>query len=358
MKIGYNAYVLNKPITGVGRYLQALSYINSDFKKIAITPNSIFFWDSKFDLISSNGLKSKFSKLIWNFFHPLFIKEKFDIYHSPFPSLPFFLPKTCKKIITVHDLIFIKTPQDYPLLELLFIRFSLYFAVHKSDLILCVSNHTKNCLLDLYPNIGFKVHVVLNSLFLPDNIFESGSEVLNPVLSKLLNEKIKYFVLPSNRHPRKNIENTIKGFCESEFYKNNYKLVLCGIDESLNYYFDEKIIDVSYLSDYEYSVLLKNSQGVFYFSIDEGFGYPIIEAIKNNIPIYCSNIPSSLELFDEDASFLCADLSSSGIEQFLNTFYNSPDNISSLNSYLQLQKNRFSFDHFESQMINFYKGCI
>ncbi len=358
MKIVYNAYVLNKPITGVGRYLQALSFIKSNFNKIAITPNSIFFWNSKFDLISSSCLKSKFSKLLWNYFHPLFIKEKFDIYHSPFPSLPFFLPKSCKKVITVHDLIFIKTPKDYSLLELLFIRVSLYLAVHKADFILCVSNYTKNCLLDLYPNIGFKVHVVLNSSFLADNLFESGSEVLNPVLYKLVDEKIRYFVLPSNRHPRKNIKNTINGFCASEFYKNNYKLVLCGIDESLNYFFDDKIIDISYLSDNEYSILLKNSQGVLYFSYDEGFGYPIVEAIENNIPIYCSNIPSSLELFDYDASFLCVDLSSSGVEHFLNTFYYSPDKISSLNSYLQLQKNRFSFDYFESQMISFYKKCI
>jgi hypothetical protein len=358
MKIAYNAYVLNKPITGVGRYLQALSFINSDFKKIAITPNANLFWDSKFDIISSSGLKSKFSKLIWNFFHPLFIKEKFDIYHSPFPSLPFFLPKSCKKVITVHDLIFNKTPQDYPLLELLFIRFSLFFAVHKADFILCVSNYTKTCLLDLYPNIGYKVHVVLNSSFLADNLVGNGREVINPFLSKLLDEKIRYFVLPSNRHPRKNIENTIKGFCASEFYNNNFKLVLCGIDESSKHIYDKKIVDLSYLSDLEYCVLLYNCQGIFYFSIDEGFGYPIIEAIENNRPIYCSNIPSSLELFDGETSFLCSDLTSYGIEQFLNHFYNRPDKISSLNSYLQLQKNRFSFDSFESEMINFYKKCL
>lgn len=358
MKIAYNAYVLNKPITGVGRYLQALSFIQSNFKKLAITPNDDLRWDSKFDSISSSGLKSKFSKLIWNFFHPLFIRENFDIYHSPFPSLPFFLPKSCKKVITVHDLIFIKSPQDYPLLERLFIRFSLFFAVHKADLILCVSNYTKTCLLDCYPNIGYKVHVVLNSSLLPDYLVGRDSKVMHPALSKLLSENIRYFVLPSNRHPRKNIVNTIRGFCSSEFYKNNYKLVLCGIDESLTHFHDEKIMDISYLSDNEYSILLNNSQGIFYFSTDEGFGYPIIEAIENNVPIYCSNIPSSLELFDYEASYLCSDLSSYGIELFLNDFYSNPDKISSLNSYLQSQKNNFSFDSFESQMIDVYKKCL
>ncbi len=358
MKIGYNAYTLNKPITGVGRYLQSLSFINSDYKKVAITPNSDIFWDSKFDFISSSNFNSKFSKLIWNFFHPIFIDENFDIYHSPFPSLPFFLPRSTKKIITIHDLIFIKSPQDYPFLELLFIRVSLFIAVHKADLILCVSNYTKKCLLDLYPKLECKVEVVLNSTFMRGNLDNSMSQSINPTLAGLLDENINYFVLPSNRHPRKNIENTIKGFSASEYYKDKYKLVLCGIDESLKHFYDENIMDISYLTDMEYSLLLNNSKGIFYFSIDEGFGYPIIEAIENNIPIYCSNIPSSLELFDGEYSFLCADLSPFGIAQYLNDFYNSPGKVLLLNSYLQLQKNRFSFDSFESEMINIYKKCL
>ena len=352
MNVFYNAYVLNKPITGVGRYLQAISYISSNYNKIALTPNAKIYWSNNFSNIYHKDLKTKIGKLFWNFFHPIFIKSKIDIYHSPFPSLPFLLPKSCKKIITVHDLIFLNTSKDYRVIEYIFMRFSFYNALKRADTIICVSEYTKKSLLNRYPFVKNKTKVVINSAIKNYSLNEINCS--DKKLSNLLNSKNKYFVLPSNRHPRKNIKNTITAFCNSKYYKNNYKLVLCGLDESIKKNQYDNIIDISYLSDIDYHILLKNSNGLFYFSYDEGFGYPITEAMDFNISIFCSNIPSSIEIFDNDARFLCADLSSNGIQEYLDSFYDDNSKLENFLNLMQSKKYKFNFNTFENSMKEIY----
>ena len=352
MIIVYNSYLLNKPITGVGRYLQALSYISLKYTKIALTPNSNFNWSNNFSVIYHGNQKTKIGKLLWNYFHPLFIKFKFDIYHSPYPSLPFFLPSHCKKIITVHDIIFLNSPQDYRFLELFFIKFSLINSIKKADLIICVSEYTKKCLIEKYPIAINKTKVVLNSTF--KNSFENNKITTNTILLDLFKKKYNYFILPSNRHPRKNINNTISAFCNSKYFKHNYKLVLCGLDESISKNYIENIIDIAYLSDIDYILLLRNAFGLLYFSYDEGFGYPITEAMDFNIPIFCSKIPSTLEIFDNNDDFLCSDLSSNGIKDFLNSYYDNIPKIEQLKFFMQSKKFKFNYDLFENEMNEIY----
>jgi glycosyltransferase involved in cell wall biosynthesis len=356
MNIVYNAYVLNKPITGIGRYLQALSFISTNNNKIALTPNSEICWKNNFSNINSRKFYSKIGKLIWNYFHPIFYTFKFEIYHSPYPSLPFFLPSYCKKIITVHDLIFFNSPNDYPFLEFLFINFSFKNAIKRADVIVCVSEYTKNCLTEKFPISKNKIKVVLNSSI--KNTFINDKNPTNLNLLSLLKTDNKYFVLPSNRHPRKNINNTITAFYNSKYFKNNYKLVLCGLDESVQKNKNNNVIDISYLSDSDYMILLKNAHGLFYFSYDEGFGYPITEAIDNNIPIFCSNIPSSLEIFDNNEEFLCSDLSSIGIKDFLDSYYDNNSKIEQLKNLMQSKKDKFNYSSFENEMNDIYSKLI
>ena len=358
MNVIYNAYALNKPITGVGRYLQALSFMNLNYIKIALTPNSKYCWFNNFNAINSSNVKTKLMKLLWNFFHPLFYKFSFDLYHSPFPSLPFFLPKNCKKIITVHDVLFLSNPEWYPSLECLFMKLSLYLSINKADVIICVSQTTKEELLKFYPTSFTKIIVVYNPIIELKNIINHVNFPLNSNITSLIKKK-KYFILPSNRHPRKNIINTIEGFLNSEFYQNGYKLCLCGLDESIDKYsIDKNIVELKYLSDFDYNILIKNSSGILYFSLAEGFGYPIIEAIEANIPIFCSRIPTSTEIIGDFNDFLCDDFTTKGISNFLNIFYNQPSKVNELLEHLNSLKNEFNYHKFEHSMLKIYTSQV
>jgi glycosyltransferase involved in cell wall biosynthesis len=359
-KIGYNAYTLNKPITGVGRYLQALSLLNLgslSLKKIAFSLNDNYCWEHGFDEIYPSNVNLKFRKLIWNYLH-FYNKKEFSIYHSPFPFLPFSNFKNIKKVITVHDVLFLTNPEWYPKLEVLFMRLSLYLSVKMADAIICVSETTKKELIKYYPSSVSKITVVFNPIIESNNIFSFSNLTANPNISPLL-LKGKYFVLPSNRHPRKNIFNAIEGFLKSEFYKNDYKLCLCGLNESIDeFILDKNIVELKYLSDDDYNILIRNSSGIFYFSYAEGFGYPIIEAIEANIPIFCSKIPTSTEIIGDFNEYLCIDLSASGITNYLNSFFYQPSKIKRLLLHIQSLKKEFDYHKFESSMLNIYQSLI
>jgi glycosyltransferase involved in cell wall biosynthesis len=359
-QICYNAYTINKPITGVGRYLQTLSLLNLGslkLKKVAFSLNDCYFWDHGFDEIYPSNVNSKFQKLIWNYFH-FHRRKECVIYHSPFPFLPFSNFKNTKKVITVHDVLFLTNPEWYPKLEIFFMNVSLYLSVNLADTIICVSETTKNELIKYYPNSISKITVVYNPIVQSTNNYIFSNLISNPNILPLL-LKGKYFVLPSNRHPRKNVFNTIEGFIKSEFYKNDYKLCLCGLNESIEEFnFDKNIVELKYLSDNDYNTLIRNSSGIFYFSYAEGFGYPIIEAIEANIPIFCSKIPTSVEIIGDFNEYLCIDLTANGISNYLNCFFNQPSKIKSLLLHIQSLKKEFDYQKFENSMLDIYKSLI
>ena len=358
MKIFYNAYTLNKPITGVGRYLQSLSFLkDKNLIKIGLTPNKNIYWSHGFDYLISKNYKSKLLKLLWNYFHLFLFRKKVHLYHSPFPSIPFFFYNKAKKIITIHDLIFLENSKWYSWKESFIVRLSLFHAIKNTDCVICVSEYTKKEFLNYFPNYKNKLFVVYNPIFNSHNY--KNETLKNPKLLDLHNTNEKYFVLPSNWHPRKNILNTILAFEKSEYKKQGYKLILCGHNESNDIIkFSDSIIDIKYLSDFEYNELQTKSQGIFYFSKKEGFGYPVIEAIEKGIPIFCSNIPSTIELLGIHNDIFCNDISEIGICKFLDECYNNKNKVTKILSVLDSNKEKFIYDTFQIKMINIYKEIL
>ena len=159
-KVAFNAYTINKPVTGVGRYTQMLSYLDDKkIYKVGLCFNKFHYWDNGFNEVLSSNIYSKIPKLFWNYLSKD-LRNKFDFLHSPFPSLPLFRSK--KSIITIHDLIFLTNPKWYSGSELIFIKNSLKHALKHSNYIICVSNSTKNQLIYHFPKVENKIKVIHN----------------------------------------------------------------------------------------------------------------------------------------------------------------------------------------------------
>tara|TARA_A100001015_G_scaffold13288_1_gene15538 strand:+ start:957 stop:2018 length:1062 start_codon:yes stop_codon:yes gene_type:complete len=343
--IAYNSYTINKPITGVGRYTQMLSYLDDKkIYKVGLCFNKFHCWDNGFNEVLSSNIYSKIPKLFWNYFSKN-LRNKFEFLHSPFPSLPLFRSK--KSIITIHDLIFLTNPEWYSRSELIFIKNSLKYALKNSNYIICVSESTKNQLIYHFPKVKNKIKVIHNC-FPPDFKIESIKNYLPEKSSRLQSIKNhKYLVCPSNRHPRKNLENTINGFINSKFKKAGYKLILTGLNEN-NFSSRHKfIIDLGYLSDQDYFFLIKNSNGIVYFPYKEGFGLPILDAMMFDKNIYVSKLPvfseilsnhSMLEEFDNQHS----------ISDYLDEMYIKSEND------ISYDKKNFSFKNFQKRHFELY----
>ena len=309
-KIFVNGYSLSsQKISGVGRYLEKLLK-NKNVNFDIVVEKEIYTDKEKNNLIFKKRGRTKLQKILFNLFAFNGLKPKaihnvaldFSI-HSIF----------CKSIYTIHDLCFLSNSGWYTLYERIYLRVNLFLIVHFSSKIITVSENTKKDLLKYYPKIAGKVKTV----YIPLNISQMTIRDPHKIIQKFDLDNSKYFISPTNKHPRKNLHNTIQGFKDSIYFRKGYKLVLTGEGE-IN---SPSIINTNHISELEYLTLLKFSEGIIYFPYYEGFGVPILECIENKIPILLSNNSSLAELFENEGLMCNIFENSDGITSFLNEFY-------------------------------------
>ena len=364
LSVLYNAYTLSKPITGVGRYTQLVSNINSDYiDKYASLPNDKVLWDHSFNEIYNKNYTSLLGKLFWNFFDIYPKGLDFNLYHSTYPSLPYNLKSP--SIVTVHDVLFLSNPEWYPKVERKILYLSLINSIRRADKIICVSEYTRKMLIKFFPYVRHKCFLIYNSLPQKNVISQftkySNYKTDNSKISEFIKSGIPFFICPSNRHPRKNLINTINGFMLSKFKDKGYKLVLTGLSENFSSISDESLEDVydfGYLSDDDYYYLIKRSSGILYFPFNEGFGLPILDALLFDKIILCSEIPVFLEIVS-NPMFLCKDIYSPlGVANFLNFIYDSNFIVDDFLSDILNIKCNFSFNIFESSHLELYSSLL
>ena len=333
---------LSRPMTGVGRYISDISKIKNDnLNIIGFAPNSNIKIDHFFEKVVSSNFKTKLGKIFWVLF-PLYKNDK-SIIHYPQPLLsPFVFKKT--HIITIHDVLFLTLKEHYSFISRISLWMLTWIAVKKADTIICVSNFTKEELIRNF-NPSSKIKVVYNP-------------ISKELISNNNNIEHKYLLSVSNRTPRKNLQKTIDGFLKSKYRSNGYKLLLCGVNDGLiKLNLDESVIDMGYVEDIELEKLYKNAEGLLFFSLGEGFGYPILEAAKYKTCVFASNNTSISELFNYRSELLCSDYKTdNGICNFLDKVYSSEKIRSEIQKTLSNTLKKCSFEIFEEKMINIYKS--
>ncbi|MCX6279864.1 MAG: glycosyltransferase family 1 protein [Bacteroidetes bacterium] len=239
----------------------------------------------------------------------LFEKIKPDLFLSPdgFLSL-----KTPVKSLTVfHDLNFEHYPQDIPYWTRRYYRryFPKYAA--KAVRIATVSEFSKSDIVKQY-------HVSPDKI---DVVYDGANDAYQPI-KKVNREKIRarfsggrpYFVFIGSLHPRKNLVNLFRAF--DLFKKSNpseVKLLIVGarkwwtteIDSAYNrMVFSDDVIFTGRLNIDELKGVLGSALALTYVSYFEGFGIPIIEAFRAEVPVITSNVTSMPEVAGDAALFV------------------------------------------------------
>ncbi len=220
-------------------------------------------------------------------------KDKIDILHSPANTSPIFLNKKIKRIITQHDIIFLKKEVPFPnnkkqLLGRIYYILCTIANLKKADKIFTVSNFSKNDIIKTF-------HINNNKLVLTPNgheHFDTSKATEFNILKEKYNIPDSYYFTLGGEAPSKNTEILLKLFS-----KNNKKsLVIAGIkhlENSILYnkYKDFKNIKfVPYIDQTDLVGIYKNAKAFIFPSIYEGFGIPLLEAMKCSTPILCSNV--------------------------------------------------------------------
>lgn len=189
-----------------------------------------------------------------------------------------------------------------------------YARFFKGDMkIITVSHHSKASILSFFGNVKPEdISVFASPTFdqvtgrKPDEISEDFD-----VLEKNNVEKGKYFILTSSARW---IKNNIRGvlaldslFTENSAIAGDFKVVLTGVSNPSVFNAVIKNKDRFVLLDYverdELAYLEKNAYAFVYPSLNEGFGYPPVEAMKFGVPVAASGTSSIPEVCGDAAIY-------------------------------------------------------
>ncbi|MBI2439127.1 MAG: glycosyltransferase family 4 protein [Candidatus Moranbacteria bacterium] len=257
--------------------------------------------DVTFDLPKQWRVKKMWAPRLWTqarlslemFFH------RPDILFVPAHTVPIIHPQ--KTIVTIHGLEYEFCKEAYSLWERWYMRLSIWFSCRAAEMVVCVSENTKQDVMRLY-NVAEKKIQVIHEGFEEHGIMnQSGT----------LSTDIPYFLFIGRLEERKNIVRVIEAFeTLKERYRIPQKLLLVGkpgygyerikkkITESK---YQDMIVEKGYVSEEEKWNLLKNADIFLFPTLYEGFGIPVLEAQSMRIPVVTSKVSSLPEISGEGA---------------------------------------------------------
>ncbi len=249
--------------------------------------------------------------LLWKFWYDVKVpavlkKYKADLFVScdGFCSLSTRVPQC----LVVHDLAFLQHPSAIKRSHLFFYKKYTPKFLRKASSIATVSEFSKKDIVARYTTEADKIDVVYNGV---KDSFQPSSDEEKAITKSKYTDGKEYYIYAGSIHPRKNLINLLKAF--SVFKKRqqtNMKLVIAGrqawkygsFKESLrSYKYRNDVVLTGYVEDLELVQLIGASYGMVYPSLWEGFGVPVLEAMRCGVPVITS-AHSSMEEIAKDAA--------------------------------------------------------
>lgn len=289
------------------KYTGTVRYINCLLEQLKITDNKIrifpsFIEDETYQRkqIKKGYLSRKLHGLNRHYYRMFGLTHEMEelkvecgIFPNYFISNNFSQPSA----IVIHDLSFITHPQFYSKKFVLYYKYLLKQTLNQNPLILTVSEHTKE-------NICKHLNIKKENIFLLQAY--SNLKLKSNYKKRQLQKEIPYLLYVGHLEPRKNllflVENFLKWKNEN---KINIKLKLVGEiwikSREINYLIKEysnhpDIIFKGYVDEEELELQYKNAFGFVHTSLEEGFGFPVIEAMNYGLPVLCSNNHATQEI--------------------------------------------------------------
>ncbi len=228
-----------------------------------------------------------------------------DIFWAPHFNFSSLGAKT-KKILTVHDLSFLRYPEFFSFRKNCWHKaLRVKNILRAADKIIAVSENTKNDIIELVGIAPEKIKVIY-----------SGNNAIKKIVDIERADKFLQSHNISGRlilylgtiEPRKNIIGLIAAY-EALRTKNpelnDVKLLLVGAKGWKNNQtyskwkkspYKKDIIFLGYINEEERDILYAKSSVFAYPSFYEGFGFPPLEAMTYGLPVVCSNVSSLPEV--------------------------------------------------------------
>ena len=216
------------------------------------------------------------------------------IWHSSYYND--FLGWKGKKVVTVHDMIYEMFPKLFShKFDQNFIRQKKKTIIN-SDAVICVSNTTKQDLINLYSLQDDNFHILYHG------VSPSFQQLDHKKIPEEFRISFPYIMFVGKRTHNKNFLEFIKAYSKWNKKKEIHVLAVgqkWGKDEirilkELQIF--ENVILKSNIDDGQLTYLYNQALAFIYPSLYEGFGIPLLESMACGCPIVASNIPSTKEI--------------------------------------------------------------
>jgi glycosyltransferase involved in cell wall biosynthesis len=242
------------------------------------------------------------------------IKGNYDFVHLTNQTLSFLAHKVSPVIVTVHDIIEVKEPQQG--LSGVVNR-CLYSGIKKADRIITVSEYTANEVRDYYGVSDDKIGVVYNGVgdeFHKIDAFEAtvGYQTLRKELG--LNEASKVVLYVGSDHARKNLMVAVRAFAKARKQEKGLVFIKVGkpgipkereklLKEIDRLKMRKFVRFIGNVSNEKLNELYNFADVLIFPSRFEGFGLPPLQAMACGTPVITSNATSLPEVVGDDDKF-------------------------------------------------------
>ncbi len=265
-----------------------------------------------------------------------------DVTFVPAHSLPWIFPG--RAVATVHDLGFRFFPDAHPEFERRYLDLTTRTTSARAACILADSEATRRDLVAQYHVDPAKIDVVYPGV---EGLQRADESRIAAVKDKY-HLPDRYLLFLGTLQPRKNIRRLVEAFTCYLEADGTDSLVLAGkrgwlIDEVLaevsTGIHRERIVLPGYIADDDVTAVYSGAVGLVFPSLYEGFGFPVLEAMRCGTPVLCANTSSLPELAG-DAALLVDPLDVQAIAEGMDRLSRDPGLRSDLaaRGYQQVEK--------------------
>ena len=354
-----NGRFLTQPVTGVQRYsLELLRSIDSilvaqgtpqDVRFVCLAPPEPFEhpgWQ-KIEICRVGRNKGNLWEQVDLAFH-----ARGELLFSPANIGPFYYRN---QVVTIHDASVFAVPAAY----------SGTFRAKYAFVFQSLVKHARQIITDSLFSQQELAHYLKVS---PERftVITLGSDHLNHIqpdsriLAQHQLEKDSYLLIVASRSAHKNLANVFEAL---KYVTQPVKVVAVGGSykqvfqktEQQTYPANVKMLD--YVNDQQLKALYENALGFIFPSIYEGFGLPVLEAMRCGCPVLCSNAASLPEVAGNAALYFDPHQPQK-IAQAFNDFLSTPATHTQWRIQGQAQANKFSWSTTASRIIDILLNLV
>lgn len=315
MRIAINALASRGTLSGAARYIRSLvtSLAKVDAK------NEYVLYVSQDDVPLFARLGPNFQPVPTVAIRPLRLlweqtelpwdlkRRRVNVFHGPTFIAP--LVKTCRQVVTIHDMTFFLLPQCHLFTKRHYFQRLIPRCVGRANQVIAVSESTKRDIVRILGSqCSKKIKVIYHGKderFRPDRAGAASCGLRTKY--GLLGRVILFVGLIE---PRKNLERLIRAYAKLKSLHQDSCLVLAGsqgwgyeavlraVSESG---VKDRVFFPGFIPDRELPSLYNLADVFVYPSLYEGFGLPVLEAMSCGTPVVASRVSSMPEIAGDAA---------------------------------------------------------